>query len=135
MAFVNIFSSKESYTLSSTEEKLGFSPCRFSAAIDVVEKDSESDLDVLYFLPSGDMGDLIIRTKMRTLATHFAGGNIHNIGQLKTSKPLTLYFIYDALLNTHEFKTSLNNKVPQAISNQIIYSKNVIVEKFQISPS
>lgn len=135
IAFINIFSSKESHTLSSTEEKLGFAPCRFSAAIDVVEKDSKSDLDVLYFLPSGDMGDLIIRTKMRTLATHFAGGNIHNIGQLKTSKPLTLYFAYDASLDTPEFKTSLISKLPQAISNQIIYSKSVIVEKFQISPS
>ena len=66
---------KEIYSIGVTEKNYGLSSSRFSSAIDVVEKDSRSKDDVLYFLPAGDMSDLVLRTKLRTLATHFAGDN------------------------------------------------------------
>ena len=51
--------------------KEGFSSSRFSQAIDYIENDSNNELDIIYFLPAGDMGDLVLRSKMRTIATHF----------------------------------------------------------------
>ena len=72
---INCFTAKAANLIGKTEKELGLSSSRFSAAIDIIEQDSNNTLDVLYFLPSGDMGDLTLRTKMRTLATHFAGDN------------------------------------------------------------
>ena len=61
------------YPQRSTEEKkLDLKQNRFSHAIKIIEQDSTNNLDVLYFMPFGNSGDLILRTKMRTMSTHFA---------------------------------------------------------------
>ena len=64
------------YQIGLTEKDLGLSSSRFSSAIDAIEEDSNNELDIVYFLPQGDMSDLILRTKMRTMAIHFAGENL-----------------------------------------------------------
>ena len=61
--------------ISETESARGLSQSRFSGAIQFIEEDSASAQDILFFLPSGDSGDLVLRTKMRTLSTHFSGDN------------------------------------------------------------
>ena len=58
--------------------KEGFNS-RFSQAIDYIENDSNNELDIIYFLPVGDMGDLVLRSKMRTIATHFSGDNFRKL--------------------------------------------------------
>ena len=55
----------------------------------------EATLDIIYFLPAGDMGDLVLRSKMRTMANHFAGGNFPNHLPYGTSKELYVYLSYD----------------------------------------
>ena len=51
--------------ISETESARGLSQSRFSGAIQFIEEDSASAQDILFFLPSGDSGDLVLRTKMR----------------------------------------------------------------------
>ena len=122
-------------TRSSTERKLGLSGSRFSKAIESIEKDSDNPLDVLFFLPAGDMGDLILRTKMRTLATHFSGDNFPHMEEFKTGKSLNVYCAYDSSLKTNEkFIKSFDLQFPQAVSDEIIYSEKITVKKILLSP-
>ena len=121
---------------SQTEIELGLSADRFSAAINAVEENSQSVNDIIYFLPDGGMNDLIIRTKMRTFATHFAGDNFPNIRKLTTTQPLNIYFLYDASLDKiPTFKNSLLSKFPQANAKTRIYSGTIIAEKIELSVS
>lgn len=130
---INSFKQNASNVISSTEKGLDLSSTRFSSAIEVVEKDTRNSLDILYFLPSGDMGDLILRTKMRTIATHFAGGNFPKTNELRTSKSLNVYCVYDSsLANITTFKNALKSKFPQAKFRKRIFSDNVIVDKIEL---
>jgi len=93
-------------------------------------------LDVLFFLPSGDMSDLILRTKMRTLATHFSGDNFQKTGSFKTSKTLNVYCAYDSSLGSNKkFVESLDLKFPQKASQEIIHSEIITVLKITLTPS
>ena len=101
----------------------------------MLRKDSGSKDDVLYFLPAGDMSDLVLRTKLRTLATHFAGDNFQNSTKLYTTKQLNVYCAYDSsLLKNQEFKNSMTTKFPQLIKRKTIFSGNVIVENLELAP-
>lgn len=125
-------------TRSSTESILGLSGSRFSKAIESIEKDSNNPLDVLFFLPAGDMSDLILRTKMRTLATHFSGYNFPVMKEFKTVKALNVYCAYDSsLAENKKFVESLSLKFPQKIDQRIIHSEKIIVLKIVLpnSPS
>jgi len=103
--------------------------------IESIEKDSNNPLDVLFFLPAGDMGDLILRTKMRTLATHFSGDNFPNIGSFKTSQALNVYCAYDSSLNSNKkFIESFDSNFPQKISQEIIHSEMITVLKITLNP-
>jgi hypothetical protein len=133
---VKAISNSEAHSASNTESQRGLTKSRFSKAIESIEKDSNNPLDILFFLPAGDMGDLILRTKMRTLATHFAGGNFPNIGELKTTRPLNVYCAYDASLSKlPSFNSSLISNFPQVKARERIFSSNVIVEKLELYPS
>ena len=82
------------------------------------------------------MGDLILRTKMRTLATHFASGNFPNIPKLKTSKALNVYCVYDSsMMEDKKFIKSFSEKFPQEISQEIIFSGEITIMKIALSPS
>ena len=121
---------------SNTELQRGLTNSRFSKAIEFIEKDSNNPLDILFFLPSGDMGDLILRTKMRTLATHFSGDNFQKSGSFKTSKTLNVYCAYDSSLgNNKKFIESFDSKFLQKISNEIIHSEMITVLKITLCPS
>ena len=122
--------------ISSTEKERGLSSSRFSQAIDYIENDSENALDIIYFLPQGDMGDLVLRSKMRTLATHFAGGNFPQIQPLRTSKELNVYIAYDEeLAEIPEFMHATSNKFQNAFSEEIISKGGIFVKKIRLLPS
>jgi hypothetical protein len=120
---------------STNEIDLDFKQNRFSHAIELIEEDSNNELDIIYFLPQGDMGDLILRTKMRTMAVHFAGDNLAKKQQHQTSIALNVYCAYDSqLLENKFFIESLDNKFPQGKSKTTLFSKNVIVDKINLVP-
>jgi hypothetical protein len=133
---VKTLSNSEVHWSSKTESRLGLTKSRFSKAIESIEKDSNNPLDVLFFLPSGDMSDLILRTKMRTLATHFSGDNFQKTGSFKTSKTLNVYCAYDSSLGSNKkFVESLDLKFPQKASQEIIHSGIITVLKITLTPS
>jgi len=122
--------------LSETESTRGLAQSRFSGAIQIIEKDSASTQDILFFLPAGDSADLLLRTKMRTISTHFSGGNFPNTNQFKSSCELNLYCAYDSSLSeNHSFMEALDSKFPKAESREIIYSEDVTVCKIRLVPT
>ena len=121
--------------ISETESARGLSPSKFSSAIQLIEEDSECTQDIIFFLPDGDSGDLVLRTKMRTLCTHFSGDNFPNANQLTSSHKLNIYCAYDSsLTSNHPFMDALHSKFPQAVSSEIIYSDAVSVCKIRLVP-
>ena len=127
---------EEDSFISQTESQTGLSSSRFSRAIDSIEKDSNNPLDVLFFLPAGDMSDLILRTKMRTLATHFSGDNFPVMKEFKTVKALNVYCAYDSsLADNKKFVESLDLKFPQKIDKRVIHSEKITVLKIVLPNS
>jgi hypothetical protein len=103
------------YTSSPTEEARGFEAREFSNAIRIIEQDSKSHSDILLFLPAGDMGDLFLRTKLRTLAIHFAGDNLQKCGPCSSTDSITVYCAYSASLRENKsFQDALEKAFPQA---------------------
>ncbi|MDC0156727.1 hypothetical protein OAK38_03095 [Verrucomicrobia bacterium] len=103
------------YTGSPTEQARGFEAREFSNAIRIIEQDSKNHSDILLFLPTGDMGDLVLRTKLRTLAIHFAGDSLAKYGTCRTSQPITVYCAYSASLRDNKsFQEALKDAFPQA---------------------
>ena len=103
------------HTGSPTEQARGFEARKFSNAIRIIEQDSKSHSDILLFLPAGDMGDLVLRTKLRTLAIHFAGDNLQKYGPSRSSVSITVYCAYSASLRENKsFQDALKNAFPQA---------------------
>ena len=91
--FVRNFHSEQR---SNKDIELNLKENRFSHAIETIEQDSNNSLDVLFFLPSGNSEDLILRTNMRTMAVHFAGDNLGKKQAYQTSKRLNVYCAYDS---------------------------------------
>jgi hypothetical protein len=130
------FLSSNNSIISNTEKERGLSSSRFSNAIEYIENDSVNDLDVIYFLPGGDMGDLILRTKMRTLATHFAGGNLPQLSHFKTSKELNIYLAYDEELSEiPEFIEAISEKFKNSLSEKTILKDGIFVRKIKLFPT
>ena len=122
--------------ISTTELAQNFRACRFSEAIEIIEQDSHSPLDILLFLPYGDSSDLILRTKMRTMATHFSKDNFPRIDEMKTSRSLNVYCAYDAELSYDKlFAEALVSKFPQQIESVVILSGDIVVKKLKLSPT
>jgi hypothetical protein len=135
-SIINKFANEEFKYISVTESRFALKPGLFSEAIDCIEEDSNHPLDIVYFLPKGDMGDLILSTKMRTMATHFATENFPNISNFKTSKKLIVYCAYNSSMGANQkFINSFDKIFPQNISQEIIYSEEVTVIKIELSPS
>ena len=122
--------------ISETESTRGLSLSMFSGAIQLIEEDSGCAQDILFFLPAGDSSDLVLRTKMRTLSTHFSADNFPISNQFKSSCELNLYCAYDSSLSeNHLFMEALDSKFPQAESREIIYSEDVTVCKIRLVPT
>ncbi len=123
---------------SQTEKALGMEGREFSEAIGVIEKDSAHSSDVLLFLPEGDMGDLVIRTRLRCLAIHFAGGNLTKYAPLRSSRPITVYCAYSSSLEGNlTFKNALKNCFPDEVETIQIpcpNSEDVTVWKISLAP-
>ena len=120
---------------SNNELEMDFKPNRFSHAIEMIEQDSNNSLDVLYFMPQGNSEDLILRTKMRTMAIHFAGDNLGKKQAYQTSKEINVYCAYDSqLLENKFFMESLDNKFPQGKKKATLFSDNVIVDRINLVP-
>lgn len=96
---------------SETERRRNLGVHPFSSAIHLAEEDSRNPLDLILFLPSGDMGDLRLRTSLRSFAIHFSEDNLSNYGPFASSKPLRVYCLVDSTLNnSKEFLSTLKNK-------------------------
>lgn len=131
----SIFEPKNKF-ISTTEKERGLSSSRFSNAIEYIENDSVNDLDIIFFLPAGDMGDLVLRSKMRTLATHFAGGNFPQYSPFKSSKELYVYLAYDEeLAEIPEFIQATSDKFKNASSEKTIFKDGIFVLKIKLLPT
>ena len=129
------FTNKADVFISKSESIQNLQASRFSEAIEIIEQDSTNPFDILFFLPIGDSSDLILRTQMRTMATHFSKYNFPRFGEMKTSRSLNIYCTYDAELSSdHLFTESLDSKFPQRKESEIILSGDVIVKKLVLSP-
>ena len=121
--------------ISTTERERGLSSSRFSEAIEYIETDSTNDLDVIYFLTSGNMGDLLLRSKMRTMAIHFADTNFPQLSSFKTSNELNVYLTYDENLNeSTKFIKATREKFSNSIQEEIILKGSVVVKKIKLIP-
>ena len=122
--------------ISRTEKERGLSSSRFSQAIDYIENDSENALDIIYFLPAGDMGDLVLRTKMRNMAMHFAGDNFPQLSHFKTTKELNVYLVYDEkLIEIPKFLQATSDKFQNSISEKTILKAGIFVQKIRLLPT
>ena len=131
----SIFETKNKF-ISTTEKERGLSSSRFSNAIEYIENDSDNDLDIIFFLPAGDMGDLVLRSKMRTLATHFAGGNFPQLSHFKTSKEINVYAAYDEKLSEiPEFIEATSEKFQNSLSEKTILKGGIYVHKIKLLPT
>ena len=121
--------------ISFTERERGLSSSRFSQAIDYIENESENNLDIIYFLTAGDMGDLVLRSKMRTLAMHFAGDNFPKQPPFKTYKELSVYLAYDQELSEiPKFIKAISNKFPNSLPVETILKGSIVVKKIKLIP-
>jgi hypothetical protein len=137
LSIINLLTtnSKEGF-FSTTERERGLSSSRFSEAIEYIENDSINDLDIIYFLPEGDMGDLVLRTKMRTLATHFAGDNFPKQSRFKTSKELNIYLAYDEKLSEiPEFIGATSERFQNSLSEKTILKDGIFVKRIKLLPT
>ena len=133
--FINAVVMHEGPSIAKTEHFLGLAGSRFSNSIEVIEEDSDNPADVLLFLPSGNMSDLILRTKMRTFATHFAADNFPKMERFSTTKPLSVYCAYDSRLSQNPaFVEALDSRFPQSSSRELIFNKEISVLKIRLSP-
>ena len=127
------------FQASTTEKERGFAARDFSNAIHIIEEDSQYDSDILLFLPSGDLGDLYLRTRLRTLGLHFAGDNLPKAKAFLSSNPLIVYCAYSETLRGNlEFQKALKVNFPQSISSEEISKKNnkhVVVLKIHLDPN
>ena len=81
-------------------------------------------------MPFGNSGDLILRTKMRTMSTHFAGDNLGKKQAFQTSKGLNVYCTYDSeLLENKFFIESLENKFPKGKVRLSCFQKMLLLKK------
>ena len=93
------------------QQKLGQS--KFSESLNLISSDSNSTLDICFFLCAGDQGDHSLRTPMRSLSLHFAEGNLIHFPALNTTRPLNVYCLIDPLLaNDWSFLQKLIGKFP-----------------------
>ena len=112
-SIASALSTRTNVESSETERQRNLGAHRFSTAIRLAEDDSHNPLDLLLFLPSGDMGDLRLRTSLRSFALHFSGNNISNYAPFVSSKPLNVYCLIDNdLWKDPHFRTILKTKFP-----------------------
>jgi len=131
---ISKFTTKADAYISTTESGHDLKASRFSQAINIIEQDSQNQLDILLFLPVGDSSDLILRTKMRTMSTHFSKYNFPRFTEMRTSRPLNIYCVYDQGLSKDQaFMESLNSKFPQQKEAKTILTGDVVVEKLILS--
>ena len=128
--------STEHSFVSTTEDRRGLSGNRFSEAIEYVENNSTSQNDILFFLPVGDMADLTLRTKLRTMAKHFAGDNFPKSGIYKSEVSLNVFCVYDAnLVSNESFQKALDLNFPQQVKRTMFRANKIIVEKLLLQSS
>ena len=82
------------------------------------------------------MGDLVLRTKMRTLATHFAGDNFPKQSHFKTSMELNIYLAYDEKLSEiPEFIEATNERFQNSFSEKTILKDGIFVKRIKLLPT
>ena len=127
---------KNQHYLSSFNHLSSLKPSIFSKAIEKIEEDSTNPLDIILFLPRGDLSDLYLRTNLRCYGMHFAQNNIDKIHNFNTSKNLNIYCAYNTELGGYEdFINVLKSKTSKLTKSEIIHNDEVTVLKFSLSPN
>jgi len=99
--------------ISTYEQQQRFGPSKFSNSLQLISEDTNSSLDLCFFLCSGDQADHCLRTQMRSLSVHFAKDNLNKYHRLQSSKPLIIYCLMDkSLANDIDFVNNLKGKFP-----------------------
>ena len=122
---------KNSSLPSETEIKRSLGHSDYSDAIRIIEGDSRNNKDIILFLPEGNKGDLILRTRLRATAIHFAKDNLEKTGQAIASKKTTVYCCFPKKWRESQFMHTLrsvfhsssdwnNLSVPPASKHSII---------------
>ena len=109
-------------------------PSVFSKAIEKIEADSKNPLDIILFLPRGDLSDLYLRTNLRCYGVHFAHNNINGFHDFKTSKNLNIYCAYNSELEVNKnFINVLKSKTSDSTKIETIHTDKVTVLKLTLS--
>ena len=110
-----------------SEQNLG--PSKFSESLKLISSDSNSSLDVCFFLCAGDQADHSLRTRMRSLSLHFAKGNLIRFPTLNSSSPLNVYCLIDPVLaGDASFFQSVVEKFPLSAKSSRLDALTLKVE-------
>ena len=95
------------------ECKQNFGPSTFSESLDLISSDSNSSLDVCFFLCAGNQADHSLRTPMRSISRHFAKRTLKHFPTMNSSRPLNVYLLIDpSLASDFSFVQSAIEKFP-----------------------
>ena len=108
-----LFEHRDELFVSQHEIQQGFGPSKFSRSLQLISSDANPSVDICLFLCAGDQGDHMLRTPMRSLSLHFAKGNLINLPNLNSSRPVKVYCLVDPLLAyDSSFINALIDKFP-----------------------
>ena len=111
------------------ENEHDMGPSKFSDSLNFISSDSNSSLDICFFLCEGDHADYYLRTPMRSVSLHFAKGNLFHFPTLNSSRPLNVYCLVDPkLVNDSFFVRSLVEKFPLSARSTQLDSLTLKVE-------
>ena len=95
------------------ESEQGLGSSKFSESLKLISSDSNSSLDICFFLCAGSQADHSLRTPLRSLSRHFAKTTLIHYPTLNSSRPLNVYCLVDPLLaNDPSFVKSTIEKFP-----------------------
>jgi hypothetical protein len=114
---------------SAYEIEQDFGPSKFSDSLKLISSDSNSSLDICFFLCADNQADNLLRTPMRTLSIHFAKKTLIHFPTLNSSRPLNVYCLVDPLLaKDPTFIQSLVDKFPLSTRSSRLDSLTLKVE-------
>jgi hypothetical protein len=111
------------------EQEQDFGPNKFSKSLQLISSDSNSSLDICFFLCAGDQADYSLRTPLRSLSLHFAKENLIHFPTLNSSSPLNVYCLVDPMLaGDASFFQSVVEKFPLSAKSSRLDTLTLKVE-------
>ena len=111
------------------EQQQGFGASKFSKSLQLISSDSNSSLDICFFICSGDQADHYLRTPLRSLSIHFAKDNLSYFPTFNSTTPLNVYCLVDhSLASDSSFVQSVIQKFPLSSRSTQLDSLTLKVE-------